>query len=232
MHHCIQSYFTLVSQEPFSALANTDIANQVALINPTTQQLDECTYFLSAAVAYAERQLQLDLRTTQWSLTFDRFPSYWFHEWSAGGGEWANGPFVGSTYAYPSWHMARYQQVSLVRGPLSSLDSISYYDVSNNHQTIDLDTVVVTYPSYQPSYVEPLTPNVWPVTYPRSDAGTIAFTTGMTPIPDGILHAIRLKGAEYWYAREGATYGNNTAIGQMGIACDALLAQYQITAVA
>jgi hypothetical protein len=227
----IQSYFTLESQSAFSALANTDIANQVALDSPTTAQLNECTYFLNAAVNYAERFLQLDLRTTEWSLTLDRFPSYWFHEWEGGQGEWANGPFVGSTYAYPSWRMARYQQVYLMRGPLQELNSITYYDVSNNFQTMNLNTVVVTSPSFEPSILEPLTPNVWAVTYPRPDAATITFTTGMTTIPDGILHAIRLKAAEFWYNRENATYGNNTAIGQMGCAADCLLSQYSVCAV-
>ena len=230
--HRIQCYFNLISQSPFTGLANTDIANQIALTNPSPAQLMQCQYFLDAAVTYAERCLQLDLRTTQWSLTCDRFPSYWFHEWEMGQGEWANGPFVGSTYAYPSWRMARYQQVYLMRGPLQTLNSITYYDLSNNLQSMDLTTVVVTSPSYEPPRVEPLTPNVWAVTYPRSDAAKFTFTTGMTLIPATILHAIRLKAAEYWYNREAATYGNNTSIGQMGAACDCLLSQYAITAVA
>jgi hypothetical protein len=229
--HKIQSYFTLESQSAFSGLANTDIANQVALISPSSAQLAQCTNFLNAAVVYAERFLQLDLRQTTWSLTFDRFPSYWFHEWEMGQGEWANGPFVGSTYAYPSWRMARYQQVYLMRGPLQAVNSITYYDVSNSFQTMNLDTVVITYPSYEASMVEPLTPNVWPVTYPRPDACCINFTCSPSVIPDGVLHAIRLKAAEYWYNRENATYGNNTIVGQLGQAADNLLSQYCITAV-
>lgn len=229
--HRIQCYFTLNSQSAFSALADTDIANQVALTSPTSDQLAQCQLFLDSAVSYAERFLQLDLRQTQWSLTFDRFPSYWFHEWEMGQGEWANGPFVGSTYAYPSWRMARYQQVYLMRGPLQELNSVTYYDVSNDFQTMDLDTVVVTYPTFEAPIVEPLTPNVWPVTYPRSDACCVTFTTGLSTIPDGILHAIRLKAAEYWYNRENVTYGNTTAVGQLGKACDDLLSQFAITAV-
>jgi hypothetical protein len=229
--HKIQCYFTLVGQQSFSALANTDIANQVALISPTSDQLAQCQIFLDSAVNYAERFLQLDLRWTQWQLTFDRFPSYWFHEWEMGQGEWANGPFVGSTYAYPSWRMARYQQVYLMRGPLVTLNSITYYDVSNVFQTMNTSTVVITSPSYEASVVEPLTPNVWPVTYPRPDAACVTFTTGMSTYPDAILHAIRLKAAEYWYNRENASYGNTTVVGQLGQAADNLLSQYSITAV-
>ena len=175
--------------------------------------------------------MQLDLRATIWTLQLDRFPGFWCNDTDGFGyGGWGYGPFAGgSWWTYPSRYMQRRMQIHLLRGPLQTLNSVTYYDTNKTLQTIDPSQYTYSKPSYFPADIEPMT--VWPVSYARPDAVSINFTTGLNPIPVSILHAIKLICGQWFSARENISYSPSTAMGVTGLAVDALLDQFAVVAV-
>jgi hypothetical protein len=224
----VASYSNLIlgSQTSFSALSTADIK---AHLNITDSGQDSyVASLLAAAVVYVERRLQLDLRTTDWTLVLDQFPIWAAFNWLDRYGN--------NVYVYPAVSeyavgrlTQRWQEIDLLRGPVQSITSIQYYDPSNVLQTYSSANYALVQPSFFPGRVEPIV--FWPVSYPRPDAVQIQFVTGMTTPPANILHALKLICGQWYAARENISYGPGTVMGNTGCAVDALLDQFSVVGI-
>ena len=84
--------------------------------------------------------------------------------------------------------------------PFTSVVSITYYDVSNVEQTLDVDSyTVVSYSQHDNRLVYKLT-SISPQVYDRWDAVTVTFSAGYNPdsLPANVKQSVRHL-VRYWY---------------------------------
>ncbi len=134
----------------------------------------------AAARQYAETHTRSSFITQQWSLVLDAFPGYW----TSGG------------------------LLFLEHGPIQSIDSITYLDMSDTLQTLP-PTDYATDLSGVRGRVEPRFGLVWPVTLPQIGAVTVNFTAGYgataASVPEGLVHWIMLRIGSLYAIREDAS---------------------------
>lgn len=130
--------------------------------------------------------------------------------------------------------------INLLRGPIQSVSSVTYYDADNVSTVLSTSEYTTVKPSFFPGGIIPVT--YWPVSYPRPDAVAIAYTTGFVgsgngsgagawTVPQNVVHAIRLLCGQWYAERENISYGPNTVMGATGMAVDALLDQFTVVGV-
>lgn len=126
---------------------------------------------ISAARERAEDLTARCLIRQQWVFSLDRFPTWWGYE-------------SGSSYFFEHHHprhhsMFRSDNISIIlpRGPVLSVDSITYKDISGTVQTLDPTFYNVDLIS-QPARIRPLYNGVWPQALFDTNSVTIKFTAG------------------------------------------------------
>jgi len=204
----------LVQQSPFTEFRVEDLMWHLNVVDES--QMPYLGTLLEAAVTYCERETQMDFRSTQWNLILDQFPYWW--------------PYGDPPYAWPqisevgaTRYTQRWQAIILNRGPIRSVNSITYFDTANAQQTVDPTTYAYATPSYAIGVIEPV--QVWPIAYSRPDAVTVNFTTGLSPVPANILHAVKMLAGSWYAMREDMAYGPGTVNAATGTAVQCLLAQ-------
>jgi hypothetical protein len=126
---------------------------------------------ISAARERAEDLTARCLVAQQWVFSMDRFPTWWGHE---------SGSSLFFEHYHPRHHsMFRSDNISIIlpRGPVLSVDSITYKDISGTPQTLDPTTYNVDLIS-QPARIRPLYNGVWPQAIFDTNSITIKFTAG------------------------------------------------------
>lgn len=111
-------------------------------------------------------------------------------------------------------------------GPVASITSITYYDASNEQQTLSAD-VYGLFADELGSYVGLKPDQSWPSAYGRSDAVSVTYVAGTAAadVPASIKAAILLLTA-YWYEyREAAVTG--TIATKLPLSVEALIAPYR-----
>lgn len=102
--------------------------------------------------------------------------------------------YVGKDLAEQVW-TASWRSVSgevpLPRGPVKSLDAISYYDADGNAQSADVSDFYL-FADDDTASVKPKPNAAWPTTQDRQDAISITFTTGYTNVPPHLKQAVLL----------------------------------------
>ncbi|CAK9097102.1 Uncharacterized protein SCF082_LOCUS45562, partial [Durusdinium trenchii] len=92
--------------------------------------------------------------------------------------------------------------VILPKPPVSSVDSVSYYDSDNESQSLSEGTDFYLVNSTKQAAM--LTPvERWPSVYSRPDAITISFTCESDPVPHQVSHLMRLLVSNAYEFREG-----------------------------
>jgi hypothetical protein len=126
---------------------------------------------ISTARERAEDLTARCLLRQQWVFSFDKFPTWWGNE-------------SGSSYFFEHHHprhhsMFRSDNVAIIlpRGPVLSVDSITYKDISGTVQTLDPATYNVDLLS-QPARIRPLYNGVWPQALWDTNSVVIKFTAG------------------------------------------------------
>jgi uncharacterized phiE125 gp8 family phage protein len=117
--------------------------------------------------------------------------------------KYINQTLIESTYKYEldSWPVAKSGLICLPMGPISSIQSVKYFDGADVQQTLnaadyEFDTV---------GRLRPISTKVWPATYDRLNAIEVAYTAGLAhagKLEEDIKHAIRLMVGHYDKNRE------------------------------
>lgn len=111
--------------------------------------------------------------------------------------------------------------------PVASITSVTYYDASNEQQTLD-DGVYGLFTDGAGPYVGLKPDQTWPGVYGRRDAVSVTYVAGAAEAPAAIKAAMLLM-IGHWYAnREAASDAPRTAL---PMAVDALLRPYQAVGV-
>jgi uncharacterized phiE125 gp8 family phage protein len=92
--------------------------------------------------------------------------------------------------------------------PLISLDSVTYYDLDNASQTLSSSVYTLIKPVGGAAYLELNATQMWPSTYQRPDAITVAFTAGYATVPPAVKQAALLLLGEMYAARGDDTGGS------------------------
>lgn len=180
---------------------------------------DRIQALIWVAVDYLENTYNLAIVSQQWTQTA---PSLYPHRWSS---EWLVGqswpflfpfiPFKGSA-------------IRLLKYPVDTLDSMSYYDSTNTLQTFATSNMIFMQDFQYQSYVQ-LEPGVTvPTTFLRSDAWRITYTAGYTSTansnqsvtttcPQGIQHAIKVVVSSLNENRETEVVGASVAQIELGL---------------
>jgi uncharacterized phiE125 gp8 family phage protein len=161
---------------------------------------------ISAARSDAEDLTGECYATQQWLLALDWFPTYRVNESAP-----ARSDFDAlGNYNFSAWRWNHTQTIMLPRGPLLSVDSIQYTDLSGTLQTLDPSAYQADLIS-DPGRVLPAIGAYWPQVSPVANAVQIKFTAGYEstvtgantrPIRPKVLMAIKLRAAAYYANRE------------------------------
>lgn len=101
---------------------------------------------------------------------------------------------------FPLW------AISFPFGPVRQVNSITYYDVDDELQTLDSSLYQVDTKTFL-GRVAPVSGGAWPVTYDRLNAVSIEFVVGaasISGVPERAKQAIRVLAA-HWYENREAT---------------------------
>lgn len=107
-------------------------------------------------------------------------------------------------------------------GPVASIASITYYDASNEQQTLSTD-VYGLFADERGPYVGLKSGQSWPSVYGRSDAVSVTFVAGSADVPASIKAAIMLLVGHWYENREAVTAG---AMSELPLAVDALISPH------
>lgn len=114
----------------------------------------------------------------------------------------------------------------LMRVPVVSITSVTYYDANNASQTLASSVYTVLTDSLGP-YLALKADQEWPTIYDRSDALSITYVAGFgtaSQVPDDIKHAAKMLVSHWNENREAAGPKEMAAV---PLAVDALLMPYQ-----
>jgi uncharacterized phiE125 gp8 family phage protein len=118
--------------------------------------------------------------------------------------------------------------IILPRGPVLSVDSITYKDQTGTVQTLSPSAYNADLLS-QPARITPTYGTVWPVALYDTNSVTITFTAGYQNVPQSFIHAIKLiVGAYYENRSEVVQSGGNFNSFPMPLSASALLGTYQM----
>lgn len=114
-----------------------------------------------------------------------------------------------------------YNVINLPMSPVKSVNSISYFDETNNTQVFD-PTKYLLYADEDNACIQIKQGEVFPNVAVRQDAVEIQFTTGYTIVPENINRAIRMLVAHWYEIRYEMVLG--LSVSQVPHAVDELLA--------
>jgi uncharacterized phiE125 gp8 family phage protein len=100
-------------------------------------------------------------------------------------------PWLGYNWQYMG--VSTHSTIVLMRRPLQSVTSITYFDTQNSPQTVSPTAYIVEKPTYTHGWVAPLI-SEFPLTTTREDAVTITYVAGYTTgnVPFRIQQAIKV----------------------------------------
>lgn len=127
---------------------------------------------ISTARERAEDMTGRCLLRQSWVFSFDRFPIWEYNNFGAYGGQ-------GLFHHHHRQSMFRHDHLAIIlpRGPVLSVDSIQYKDLSGTLQTLDPATYEVDLLS-QPARITPVYCGWWPFALWDTNSVTIRFTCG------------------------------------------------------
>ncbi len=182
-----------------------------------TDDDDLITALISAARERAEDLTGRCLISQQWEFAFDEFPRYgcWSHLHHRHGRH-------GSMFANDE------TAIILPRGPVISIDSITYKDQTGTVQTLDPSAYNADLLS-QPARITPTYGTAWPTALHDTNSVNILFTCGYENVPNSILHAIKLIVGAYYENRAEVTQGGgNFNLMPTPLSAESLLSTYQL----
>lgn len=182
----------------------------------TSDDDDLIETLISTARERAEDLTGRCLVSQQWQFSFDEFPVY---------GCWSN-----LHHRHGSLFSHNPLEIILPRGPVLSVDSITYKDSTGALQTLSPTAYNVDKLS-EPCRIVPAYGQTWPVALRDTNSVTITFTCGYDQIPKSLIHAIKLITAAWFENRsEVVQAGGNFNVLPMPISAQALLGTYQLFA--
>lgn len=174
---------------PEFCLTDTEMQNHMRFTCDDTQ-MGELRSKMRYAQEYIEDLTQRAARSTQYRVTFNRWPN-----------------MVGQPVDLAAFAIG---VVRFPRSPLISVDSITYVDVDGVTQTLAVDQYQVT-TDMEPGYVGPARMKFWPAIDPYSyQAIKITFTAGYATnaaVPEKYKEAIKFIGAYRFMNRESDAAG-------------------------
>lgn len=148
------------------------------------------TLLIVAARQYAEQITSRSFCTQSWKYVLDSFP---------GGYSYPVAPY-GTEYSLPA------TGILLEKGPIQSIDSIKYLDMTGAQQTL-ANTVYVADLTGPLARITPKFGQIWPPTLPQIAAVEVAFTAGF-----GVAAAVPQAVKQWMLLRIGALYENREEI--------------------
>ena len=167
---------------------------------------------ITATRQYCEQLTARSLVTQQWSLVLDSFP---------GGGNFADQ--FGYAGILPG------HAVLLEKGPVQSIDSITYTDMASAAQTMP-PTDYIAELSGPLARITPRFGKIWPIALPQIGSAVVNFTAGYgaaAAVPEGLKAWIKLRLAALYENREEAISGRGIVIAELPFV-DSLLDAYRI----
>lgn len=121
---------------------------------------------------------------------------------------------------FPEWELV------INKNPVTSIDSIQYYDLDNASQNLTVDDdYFVDLQNYPGRVVRPAN-KTFPATYNRPNAVKITFKAGLTAVPKRAKQAILLLAAHFFVNREAAV---DRTISEVPLALQSLLNLDKVT---
>ena len=159
----------------------------------------------AAARQYAETHTRSSFITQQWSLVLDGFPGCW----SSRG------------------------LLFLEHGPVQSIDSITYLDMTGTLQTLPPADYAADLSGVR-GRVQPRFGLVWPVTLPQIGAVTVNFTAGYgvtaDAVPPGLVHWMKMRIGTLYEHREEVVSARGVIVTPLSFV-DGLLDAYRLAMV-
>lgn len=169
---------------------------------------------ITAARQYAEQKTGRSFCTQSWAYILDSFP---------GALSYPAVPF-GSEFSLPA------SAILLEKGPVASVDSIQYLDMTGTLQTLS-STVYTADLTGTLTRITPKFGKIWPPVLPQIAAVTVNFTAGYglaADVPQGIKQWLLLRiGALYENREDVVVNGRSIAVTPMSFV-DSLLDPYNI----
>lgn len=117
--------------------------------------------------------------------------------------------FWGTAAAFPYYNQQRFS-VAVPRGPVTAINSITYFDGTNTQQTLDPSKYTLVQEDDASPRIYPAYPNWWPLTAIRPDAVAINYTAG-APLPPLVQVAMQQILAHWYVNREAVVITSATA---------------------
>ncbi len=169
---------------------------------------------LTSVRQYAEQKTARSFITQQWKYVIDSFPGPALQNYIPWGVE----------YSQPG------NAVLLEKGPIQSIDSITYVDMAGATQTMPSTDYVADLSSTL-ARITPRFGKIWPITLPQIGSAAITFTAGYgaTPgsVPEGIKSWMKVRLAALHENREEVLTGRGVTVAELPF-IDSLLDGYRI----
>ena len=187
--------YALITAPTAEPLALSAVKAHLRVDSDDTSQDTTISLLMLAARRYAETYTGRSLMTQHWQAVADGFPG-WF-------------PLTGTPWnAYapiPAWnHQHAESTIKLGRGPVQSVQSITYVDTTGTMQTLDPSTYIFDASDLE-QRIAPVFGTYWPVTQRQLAAVKINFTAGVgdpTLVPPTILNWMLVRIATAYEHRE------------------------------
>ena len=203
--------YQLITAPTFEPLSVSDV--KLHLREDDTSQDVLIGLLITAVRQYCEQRTARSLVTQQWALVMDSFPQM-------------------GTLNYSMWgkpHGLPGNALLIEKGPVQSIDSITYIDYNSATQTMPSTDYVadLTGPLVR---VTPRFGKIWPITLPQINAATVNFTAGYgvaAAVPEGLKAWIKLRIGALYENREEVISGRAITITPLPFV-DRLLDPYTI----
>ena len=171
------------------------------------------TLLIAAARQYAEQLTRTSFITQQWSLVLDAFP----------------GPSLMGVPAGLPWSLPGHA-ILLEHGPVQSIDSITYVDMSSTVQTMPSANYIADMAGLL-TRVTPKFGQIWPITLPQIASVSVNFTAGYgttaDKVPAGLVQWMKLRIGTLYENREEVATGRGITVTPMPF-IDGLLDPYRL----
>jgi uncharacterized phiE125 gp8 family phage protein len=169
---------------------------------------------ITAARQYAEQLTARSFITQQWRYVLDSFPGPVLDNWVP----W------GVPFTLPG------NAVLLEKGPVQSVDAITYTDMSGAQQTMP-GTDYIAELSGPLARITPRFGKIWPITLPQIGSAAVTFTAGYgangDAVPVGLKHWMKLRIGALYENREEIVSGRSITVDPLPFV-DSLLDPYRI----
>lgn len=106
------------------------------------------------------------------------------------------------------------QPIELMRPPVTSVTSVTYYDGDDASQTLS-DTKYIVDTSTSPGRIKLVVNNSWPTTRSQRPAAVlVTFVAGFSTVPEAAKHAIKLLVSHWYEHRESVVFGQTQHLSQ------------------